>query len=185
MSCIHKELFEVWTMLPFCKKCKDSETQVQEMMMQEEHPAEMFVSSLGGSKSDVWSMSLRTNGGMVNFKLDTGAQVNVLPRSVYCRLTAKPVLEPAKLRLMPHGLSRPLPVDGQCFCQVEHGTTHHLQFYVVPATASPILGLNACQKLGLVKQIAEVDRNDNQIVKDSVLKDYSTICGNSRTSRRS
>ena len=146
-------------------------------MMQEEQPAEMFISALGGSKSDVWSMSLRTKGIMVNFKLDTGAQVNVLPRSVYCRLTSKPVLEPAKIRLMPYGLSRPLPVDGQCLCQVEHETTHHLQFYVVPATASPILGLNACQNLGLVKRIAEVDRNDNQIVKDVVLKDYSTVFG--------
>ena len=161
----------------FASKCKANEAQVQEMMMQEEQPAEMFISALGGSKSDVWSMSLRTNGIMVNFKLDTGAQVNVLPRSVYCRLTSKLVLEPAKIRLMPYGLSRPLPVDGQCLCQVEHGTTHHLQFYVVPATASPILGLNACQKLGLVKRIAEVDRNDNQIVKDVVLKDYSTVFG--------
>ena len=86
----------------------------------------MFVSALGVSKSDVWSMSLRTNSIMVNFKLDTGALVNVLPRSVYCRLIAKAVLEPAKIRLLPYGLSRPLPVDGQCLCQVEHGTTHHL-----------------------------------------------------------
>ena len=70
---------------------------MQEMMTQEEQPTETVVSALGGSKSDIWSMSLRTNGMMVNFKLDTGAQVNVLPRSVYCRLTARPVLEPAKL----------------------------------------------------------------------------------------
>ena len=47
----------------------------------------------------------------------------------------------------------------------------------MPTTASPILGLNACQNLGLVKRIAKVDRNDNQIVKESVLKDYSTVCG--------
>ena len=51
---------------------------MQKTKMQEEQPAEMFVSALGGSMSYVWSMSLRNNGIMVNFKLDTGAQVNVL-----------------------------------------------------------------------------------------------------------
>ena len=117
----------------------------QEMITHKEPLAEMFVSAICDSKSDVWSMPLRTNGIMVNYKLHMGAQVNVLPRSVYCILTAKPVLEPSKIRLMPYGLSKPLPVDGQCLCQVEHGTTHQLQFYVVPATASPILGLNACK----------------------------------------
>ena len=45
------------------------------------------------------------------------------------------------------------------------------------ATASAILMVNACQNLGLVKRIAEVGRNDNQIVKDSVLKDYSSVIG--------
>ena len=33
------------------------------------------------------------------------------------------------------------------------------------------------KKLGLVKRIAEVDKNDNKIVNDSVLKDYSTVVG--------
>ena len=98
-----------------------------------------------------------------------------MPRIVYSRLTAKPVLEPAKIRLLSYGLCRQLPVDGQYLCQVEHGTTHHLQFYVVPATVLPTLGLDAFQKLGLVKKIAEVDRSNNQIAKDSVLKDYSTV----------
>ena len=76
---------------------------------------------------------------------------------------------------MPYWLSRQLPVDRQCLCQVEHGTTHHLQCYVVPATTSPIKELNACQKQEMVKRITEVDRNDNHIVKHSVLKNYSTV----------
>ena len=40
----------------FASKCKNSEAQVQEMMMQEKQPTEMFVSALGGSKSHVWSV---------------------------------------------------------------------------------------------------------------------------------
>ena len=36
-------------------------------------------------------------------------------------------------------------------------------------------GTECMSKLGLIKQVAEVDRNDNQIGKDSVLKDYSTV----------
>ena len=64
--------------LHFASKCKHNEAQVQETKMQEEQPAEMFVSAVCGSMSDVWSMSSRNNGIMVNFKLDTRAQVNVL-----------------------------------------------------------------------------------------------------------
>ena len=82
------------------------EARVQEIITHEEQLAEMFVSALGGSKSNVWCMPLRTNGIIMNYKLETGAQVDVLPWSVYCRLTAKPVLEPAKIRLMPYGLSK-------------------------------------------------------------------------------
>ena len=57
--------------------------------------------------------------------------------------------------------------------------------YVVPATALPILRLNACQKLGLIKRIGEVDRNENQIVKDSVLKRLLYCFWYPKTSRRS
>ena len=76
MSCLNKNFLECG--LHFESKCKHNEAQVQETKIQEEHPAEMFVSALGGSMSDVRSMSSRNNGIMVNFKLDTGAQVNVL-----------------------------------------------------------------------------------------------------------
>ena len=41
----------------FASKCKANEAQVQEMMMQDEQPAEMFINALGGSESDVWSLS--------------------------------------------------------------------------------------------------------------------------------
>ena len=76
MSCLNKNCLECG--LHFASKCKLNKAQVQVTKMQEEQSAEMFVSALGGSMSDVWSMSSSNNGIMVNFKLDTGAQVNVL-----------------------------------------------------------------------------------------------------------
>ena len=78
MSCLNKNFLECG--LHFASKCKLNKAKVQVTKMQEEQSAEMFVSALGGSMSDVWSMSLRNNGIMVNFKLDTRAQVNVLLR---------------------------------------------------------------------------------------------------------
>lgn len=54
---------------------------------------------------NVWTLQLKTNGSVVKYKLDTGAQVNVLPRSVYAKLTNVPALEPAQVRLMPYGSS--------------------------------------------------------------------------------
>ena len=55
-----------------------------------------------GSESEIesdWTINLDTNGSNVRYKLDTGAQVNVLPRSQYNRLIRKPKLKSTKVKL--------------------------------------------------------------------------------------
>ena len=45
---------------------------------------EMFLGSIENySNNKDWMMSGRVNGANISFKLDTGAQVNVLPLNVY------------------------------------------------------------------------------------------------------
>ena len=38
-----------------------------------------------GTKTDVWKHDIQMNGGLVNFKIDTGAAVTAIPESVYSR----------------------------------------------------------------------------------------------------
>ena len=39
------------------------------------------------NNSNDWVVDLETNGRNVRYKLDTGSQVNVLPKSVYFKIT--------------------------------------------------------------------------------------------------
>ncbi|CAB4013855.1 Hypothetical predicted protein [Paramuricea clavata] len=44
----------------------------------------------GSESESEWTVDMHTNGSNVRYKLDTGAQVNVLPKSQYNRLIRKP-----------------------------------------------------------------------------------------------
>ncbi len=43
MPCLHKKVLKCGLHGHFASKCKANEAQVQEMMMQDEQPAEMFI----------------------------------------------------------------------------------------------------------------------------------------------
>ena len=52
-------------------------------------------------------------------ELDTGAQANILPYSVFHQLSPRPQLHPASTRLFAYGAEIPLAVEGQCICDVQ------------------------------------------------------------------
>ena len=70
--------------------------------------------------SQSWTAELETHGRQVCYKLDTGSQVNVLPRNVYDSLKSPPALMQTLVKLMSYGSSVPLLVDGQCLCEVKY-----------------------------------------------------------------
>ena len=109
--------------------------------------------------------------------MDTVSQVNVLPRNVYDSLKSPPALMQTRVKLMSYGSSVPLLVDGQCLCEVKYNGkgTFELPFFVVPARSSPLLGLDACQTLGLVTRIDSVSASVNQLENDSVTKHYLSV----------
>jgi hypothetical protein len=61
---------------------------------------------------------LRTNGVWITYKLDTGAQVDIPPNSLYQRLMPRPELDKSSARLFAYGARVPLNVDGQRLCDV-------------------------------------------------------------------
>ena len=91
-------------------------------------------------------------------KVDTGAEVSLLPRVVYNRLHQKSELHLSAAKLLLYGVATAVPVDGQCVCQVtqENGRVRYLRFLVVPFQEEPLLGLGACEHLGLVNAVAVV-----------------------------
>ena len=92
---------------------------------------------------------LMLNNTKVKVKLDTGAEVNVLPKRVWGRLEYKPFLEKTHTKLRGYG-GNYLKVLGVCSVTCQHinqmspinRTTEHSKFYVnVETNSKTILGL--------------------------------------------
>lgn len=90
----------------------------------------------------------------VRCKIDTGAQSNVMPFTVYAKLfpgaTTDVQLPCTHHRLTAYG-GQDIKHYGQSQIQCRHGSTRlTIPFYVTQASSPTILGLGACTKLGLV-----------------------------------
>ena len=70
-------------------------------------------------KGLTWQFEMPTEGQRVDYKLDTGAQVNLLPYDIYQRLYLRPLLHPTRSRLFAYGAESPIAVRGQCVCSVQ------------------------------------------------------------------
>ena len=105
-------------------------------------------------------LSTGSKAKAVSFKLDTGAQVNVLPLKLYRKLGLPAILlKPTSIRLTSYS-GNPLKVEGKVSLQGQYKeTTKTLDLYVVQTSAPPVLGLKACTDMGLIKVILSVDKD--------------------------
>ena len=79
-----------------------------------------------------WMTEVLTNGSPIHYKLDTGAQANILPYAVYRQMTSRPKLHKATTRLFAYGAVSPISEAGQCVCEVsvQGGISRQLRFCV-------------------------------------------------------
>ena len=116
------------------------------------------VYTVGETKSD-WSVTLDMNGTNVSFKIDTGAQCNGIPKRLLYDLSPRPKLKPASVKLSAYN-GTPIPVAGKCIARVKHrGQIIPILFVVVDSDSVPLLGLNTCDKLNLIKQVYEISED--------------------------
>ena len=88
-----------------------------------------------------WLSTVKTEGGKVTFKLDTGAEANVIPVEVFNQLSSTPTVYHTKTKLTAYGGTTIKPL-GTCTlqCTSKH-IIHNVNFYIVNADSQPILGL--------------------------------------------
>ena len=115
----------------------------------------------------------------MEFKLDTGAQVNVIPWRVAETFDTFPKLQPVHNHL--YGYSgKHLDVKGQCKIECRYrDICRELVFYVVNTDAPPVLSLKSCLEMNLIKLIlsTEITKRDNGpgITEDDLLQDYKDV----------
>ena len=111
----------------------------------------VFVGSLGSDK-DSWQTAIRIGNKLVNCKIDTGAEVNVMPQRVYNQLRDKPSLTSTKTTLRTvAGQLKPLGVI-ETSIQFKCKSTR-AKFFVVDDSTQTLCGLHTSVELGLVKKL--------------------------------
>ena len=124
-------------------------------------PQDLFIEPLevnGLKKSMAWFADLNTNGGQLGVKLDTGAEVSVLPSKIYDKLQPKPPLKNTSMTLTAYG-GMPIRPSGICklMCDTPASdSVPEVDFYVTPVDAHPILALTDCIQLGLIKRVCSI-----------------------------
>ena len=114
----------------------------------------MFIGAVYSGDQD-WVETVDFGNVKEVFKLDTGAQCNVLPKAVYDKITTIPLL-PSSARLESYTKTCIKPV-GRCelTCWVR-GHKHQVLFQVVDGSYTPLLGRESCEQLGLVQHIGTI-----------------------------
>lgn len=111
----------------------------------------VFIGSLNTNK-DCWQTAIRIGNKLVNCKVDTGAEVNVMPQRVYKQLRDKPSLTSTKTVLRTvAGQLKPLGVINTTIQFKEK--TAVAKFFVVDDSTPTLCGLQTSVELGLVKKL--------------------------------
>ena len=101
---------------------------------------------------------LYVNNTKVKLKLDTGAEVNVIPTDIYKTLarTTRIQLRKPKVNLVAYN-GKPVPVKAVCDLQCRYrGEEYALEFYISESPSDPVLSIAAYKKFNLVKFTQEV-----------------------------
>ncbi|KAK0141090.1 hypothetical protein N1851_021892 [Merluccius polli] len=166
----------------FAKVCKSTSRRSVHAVSHDENGEtdELFIDAItkrghmSDSEQAFADIKLGKQGTVTKFKLDTGAQVNVIPLSLYHQLheTRRLQLQPTTRMLTGYG-GQQLAVKGMCkinSAYKERDMT--LDFYIVDTKAPPVLGLNACLDLDLIKLVLSVTAEVDQ---KSILEKFSDV----------
>jgi len=111
----------------------------------------VVVLSLLEKNGNDWSEKVLLNNCEVNIKIDTGAEVNVLPASLCKKLNLKPVACNVKIEAFGGFVVKPL---GKINVALRNDKIKiNTNFIVVENETKPILGLIDCKRLGYVNNV--------------------------------
>ncbi|KAK2724822.1 hypothetical protein QYM36_001333 [Artemia franciscana] len=102
---------------------------------------------------------------LVSFKIDTGAQANVIPKNVFIKLDPKPNLLPTNQRLTSYCGAR-IPVIATCdlVCSHKQHPKGSQKFYVVDSASTPIEEDRSSIDLNLIKLVLNINSEQTSIV---------------------
>ncbi|UYV74913.1 K02A2.6-like [Cordylochernes scorpioides] len=120
-----------------------------------------------------WKELIYIQGHPVDIKLDTGADVNILPERLIKEWPNMPLLETADCKIYTY-TGQQIPVVGKCQldCKTKYAC-RKVTFLIVNNSAVPILGLDECEKLNLVKRVETI--SDSSVTLTGLLDKYKDV----------
>ena len=125
------------------------------------------------SQNEILS-KLDINGQFIEFKIDSGAQCNIIPIHIFNQIKNKPPIQNSNTILRTYG-GNSIPLIGVCTMTVkfQHKTVNALFYIVNVNNAKPLMGLNSSQDLNIIT-INTVE-SDNKSKNNSILEQYDDI----------
>ena len=119
-----------------------------------------------------WFISLKSNGSQIRYKMDTGAQANVLPLSIYNQLNIRPILTETNVKLSAYN-GESIPAVGQCELNLKNkNENYQVTFIVTDSKSPPLLGLQTCEQLNIIKRIWAVNTSE-----PNLMEQYEDVFG--------
>ena len=116
-----------------------------------------FLGTVQSPSSQAWVTDINIGQTKVRFKIDTGADVTVMPAKVYKTLKRQPALTPSKVILQ--GAGGRIDCLGTFKQSVTlHGKNVDLEIYVAAGQTDCLLSREASVRFGLVQKIGGIER---------------------------
>lgn len=135
---------------------KRGKTNIEQEFQQFMHIETIRINTIGTSPTS-WSTTLIINNLEFVFKLDTGADANILPIMYFNKLKLPhSVIKPQKITLKSYTGDK-INILGACWLDcIINNNKHKIQFFVSQSKAQALLGLTTCINLNLIKRVETV-----------------------------
>ena len=129
--------------------------------------ASAFLGAVGESKDDSnpWKVSLKLNSVPVELKIDTGAEVSVIPESVFKKLEGIALIPMSKTLYGPGGHVPFVSGKFTATLQLDKQEVRE-EMFVIPELKNALLGQPAIKSLNLLSRVCSVESDTAKIVAD-------------------
>ena len=120
---------------------------------------DIYIDVIDKKKNSDWNVLLQTNDCIITYKVNTGAQANVISKQTLACIPKSVVIKPTNVKLPAYNGSR-IPVIGSCILNIStKHKIHSVQFIVIDSNSPLIIGLKTSEELNLLKCLSNINVN--------------------------